>query len=142
MSDIIYSPASTTGYGACISDDCWLKDPVDSSLNISVSVDGADSFKINFEYGMGSFDVIGRRNKVPVVDLRKGDEFEFTLQVLRDDEPAIDTMIDNARTLLLQLTDGRQWYFVIDKGQKNLFAGVGDYLTIDIKAIEVDQPLA
>lgn len=142
MSTLVYSASSALGYAAGISDTCWLKDPLDPTNNFEVGVEGSDEFTFTAELSSTFFDVVGRKHKVGTIDVVKGDEFSFTIYLFSDvDEPSFDLMFNNARTVLLQLPDGRQWYIVMQKRTKRLQPGTGTFLYVDIDCIEVDQPI-
>ena len=136
----IYSSWSSVAYGAGSGNSIYLKDPIDSTRNITLYITG-DEFKWDIAIDRGTYNAIGRTNPIVVTDVVKSATMAFTAYVLTAaDEAAFDLLFESRRTLLLQLPDGRQWYVVLMGISKRLPPGAGAFMYIDINAVEVDAP--
>jgi len=140
MSTDVYSSSSAVAYVIGDDDWCWLKDLNDPTYNMQLAIEGTGEFQFDSDKGQGAFDAIGRKNPVVVTDVTKGEKFGFTCHMFAEDEEKFDALFASARTLFLQMIDGRQWHIEIRKRQKRLVMGTGDFLYVDIEAVEVDPP--
>jgi hypothetical protein len=137
----VYSSWSSVAYGAGSGDLSYLKDPIDSSRNITLYITG-DEFKFDIEVDAGTYNALGRSKPIVVKDVVKAARMQFTIWLLTAaDEAAFDLLFESMRTLLLQLPDGRQWYIAIMAISKRLPPTTGAFLYIDVNAVEVDVPV-
>lgn len=121
----------------------WMKVPELPSLNYKFGFKGPDWNRKSAEAG-AFFNPITRNRKVKVRDVIYGDEFTLTLSAISQAEVDAFTLIRNAqRTVLLQATDGRQWFCDFDN-EVNFHEIVTDptqpFQEIAIPFVEVDAP--
>lgn len=119
----------------------WLKDPINSTANQAIYVEGEDWFAVERPQDVGVFAPLGRDRKVVIVGPVRGAEMAFTIfaenQAKRDGLEALRT---SGRTLLLQSAQGEEWY-IRPTAWRERRSGQGLLRwRIEVAAVEVDPP--
>jgi hypothetical protein len=137
--------SQSDAYLASVNYNKWfLKDPVfmqDESDHIDLFVDGDSGLTIESHEDQAEFGPLGRRERVIVRDVVRGDKFSLKVQVMGESERRhLDNMRKRQRTLLLQ-SPFQQWYVSIGRDtSREIQNVVDDYEMINLDFIEQKDP--
>lgn len=140
MTTITSAPSSSEPI-VITSRDWWLKDPLDSSLNMVVSIE-QDSLEEEIDRDIAFYKPIGRKYPLAVEGQMRASRFQVIIGTLGlSEEATLRALWEAQRTLLLQspLDDGRQWYVRIDSPVKRRLMNSNDpwhKVSLDLREVE------
>lgn len=142
MPNVVTSAASSTSAATIVNTEWWIKDPIDSSRDMTVDITG-ETFVQESEEERATYKPLGRKNPVTVSDVVHGETFqldmEFTTRVNYD---KFEVLRLSQRVLLLQRGyTNDQWYIRLGKTRRLVVTNHQPPLwRVSITAEEADAP--
>lgn len=142
----ISSSASAAGSASVDTEEWWLKDPTDSTLNTTFKPTRR-MLTLSDSADQAVFRPLGRSTAVVVSDVLRGAELPF--EAVCSDQAALDALEalrDTQRTLLLQMGSSGEQFYVNLVGPRTrtrrtvVRSGAPAHYVYSVKAVEVDAP--